>query len=74
LKCIAATGNGIEHEVKYVGFTEEDVHEASNTLHDRLQVKMAEEQNIYRKMTVRMEKCVILKSLKLAKYWIPSVK
>jgi hypothetical protein len=31
-------------------------------------------QNIYQKMTARMKKCVCLRILKLAKYWIASVK
>jgi hypothetical protein len=37
-KCISATGDSIEHEEEFLGFTEEDAREASNTFHDRLHV------------------------------------
>lgn len=36
-KSIAATGDSMEHEEEFLHFTE-DVHEASNTHDDRLQV------------------------------------
>jgi hypothetical protein len=37
-KCIAATGDSVEHKEEFLGFTEEDAHEASSPLHDILQV------------------------------------
>jgi hypothetical protein len=39
-KCITATGNNIKHEEEFLGFTEEDACEASNTLHDRRPVSL----------------------------------